>query len=335
MRQLFIDFAVFISALFYVVRRLLAFMLALIICLVGFAQTFWTIFRKSDHCENYQKQQFSNDKTNYCLNDQESRPYCGSFWDAMLSVYTMLLGEVNEELFETSVYATLLFCLFMFLMVILLANVLIAIVTDSYKVIQDTRANIVFWTNRLDFVAEMDAISNGPWKKHLKDIIGMNTEETATDDSRKIATLGSDFWRRLMDLFEDDVETSSFFFLEFWCFTTLRIVTAIFLIPGWILLGLLSAGWLWPPQIREALLTSTITKHDVAAIEDEKRKKAVENLKQEVKGFKDEFMRELAVDRAQLVQMRSAVASRKTEMSNEMKHIKRIMTMLFEQQANA
>lgn len=148
MRQLFIDFAVFISALFYVVRRLVAFMLALIICLVGFAQTFWTIFRKSDHCENYQKQLFSNDKTNFCLNDQESRPYCGSFWDAMLSVYTMLLGEVNEELFETSVYATVLFCLFMFLMVILLANVLIAIVTDSYKVIQDTRANIVFWTSK-------------------------------------------------------------------------------------------------------------------------------------------------------------------------------------------
>lgn len=46
-------------------------------------------------------------------------------------------------------FATLLFIIFMFLVVILLANVLIAIVTDSYKVIQDQRAAIVFWTNRV------------------------------------------------------------------------------------------------------------------------------------------------------------------------------------------
>ena len=69
----------------------------------------------------------------------------------------MLLGEVGENDFKDSAMATVLFIIFMFLCVILLANVLIAIVTDSYKVIQDQRAAIVFWTNRLDFVAEMDA----------------------------------------------------------------------------------------------------------------------------------------------------------------------------------
>lgn len=47
-----------------------------------------------------------------------------------------LLGEVSEEQFEDSNVGKALFVIFMFLVVILLANVLIAIVTDSYKVIQ-------------------------------------------------------------------------------------------------------------------------------------------------------------------------------------------------------
>ena len=68
----------------------------------------------------------------------------------------VLSGEVDDTQFKDNNFATWLFVLFMFLVVILLANVLIAIVTDSYKIIQDQRAAIVFWTNRLDFVAEMD-----------------------------------------------------------------------------------------------------------------------------------------------------------------------------------
>ena len=50
--------------------------------------------------------------------------------------------------------------MFAFLVVIPLSNVLIAIVTDSYAVVKDERAAVVFWSNRLDFVAEIDAIKN-------------------------------------------------------------------------------------------------------------------------------------------------------------------------------
>jgi len=45
------------------------------------------------------------------------------------------------------------------------------------------------------------------------------------------------------------------------------------------------------------------------------------------------LVQELARDRTQMVQMKSAVAERKVEIANEMKHVKRIVTMLFEQQA--
>lgn len=184
--------------------------------------------------------------------------------------------------------------------------------------------------DRLDFVAEMDAISSGPWKAKVKEALGLTATEHNFNRKKKI-TFGQDFWIRLMDLFESDVENPGMISVEFWCYLFLRVVTAIFIIPGWVLLGLLSFGWLWPPQIREHLFTSTITKHSEIAEEDELRKRAVENLRSEVKVLKEDLMQELAVDRSQLVQLKSQIAERKAEISNEMKHIKRIMTMLFEQ----
>ena len=81
-------------------------------------------------------------------NARSVQTWCNA-WDSFIDVYTMLLGEVDETVFENDTAAIILFVVFMLLVVILLANVLIAIVTDSYKVIRDKRAAIVFWMNRL------------------------------------------------------------------------------------------------------------------------------------------------------------------------------------------
>jgi ABC-type phosphate transport system permease subunit len=69
----------------------------------------------------------------------------------------MMMGEIGSETrYHTNFVAQLLYVAYAVLVVILLSNVLIAIVTDSYEIIQNDRAAIVFWSNRLDFVAEMD-----------------------------------------------------------------------------------------------------------------------------------------------------------------------------------
>ena len=151
LRSMLIEFAVFVRGVFFVVRRLSAFLISLSIILIAFAQMFNTVFRQTEYCKNQ-----PNDSREFEIllarcDETQLRPYC-EFWDSFLSVYTMLLGEVDETDFSSSGVATTLFFIFMFLVVILLANVLIAIVTDSYKVIQDQKAAIVFWTNRLDFV---------------------------------------------------------------------------------------------------------------------------------------------------------------------------------------
>jgi len=136
-----------------------------------------------------------------------------------------------------------------------------------------------------------------------------------------------------MDLFEDEID-DSVVSLEYFLYTLLRFTVAVIVIPLWICLGLPTAGWLWPPQIREAVFTSSVFKHaNEQEREDELRKIQVKKLEQEVKELKDDLVQELARDRTQMVQMKSAVAERKVEIANEMKHVKRIVTMLFEQQA--
>jgi hypothetical protein len=242
----------------------------------------------------------------------------------------MLLGEVDEEKFQTSKVATFLFCLFMFLVVILLANVLIAIVTDSYKVIQYERAAIVFWTNRLDFVAEMDAIANGPWKKPLKSCCGMGKDDKGV--ASEGSTFGKELWKRLMDLFDDDIE-ESYMSAEYFADLSLRVFTAAFIF-FWILLGISSLGYLWPPQVRVAIFTSAVRKHSSeSAEEDELRKTQVALLQRQVMDLREDLTQELAGDRTQVVQMKTQIDHRRTEMDNELRNIKRIVTMLFEQQA--
>jgi hypothetical protein len=337
LRNMLIDFAVFSGGVFYVVRRLAAFLLALSIILVAFSRMFFTIFRETDYCLNAPNNDMSEEEfvANLQCEDNQVRPWCDNY-DSFIAVYTMMLGEVREDAFEDDKFARAMFGVFMFLVVILLANVLIAIVTDSYKVIQDQRAAIVFWTNRLDYIALMDAIANGPWKTRVKLALGIDPDaEHATPFFFHLpSSFGKEFWKRLMDLFEDDIEESILSF-EFLCYSILRALTAIFIIPFWGVLGMFTCGWLWPPQIREAVFTSAVFKHaSDALLEDELRKKQVEKLKVEVEILKDDLLQELAINRTNVVQMKSLVAERKMEIQNEMKHIKRVVAMLFEQQSS-
>jgi hypothetical protein len=326
LRNMLIDFAVFVGGVLHVVQRLAAFLTALVVILVAFSQMFVTVFRQTPYCTNKPNDSVEPDK--WC--EVDYRPFC-EFGTSFLSVYTMLLGEVDEEKFLTSYVATFLFCLFMFLVVILLANVLIAIVTDSYKIIQYERATIVFWTNRLDFVAEMDAIANGPWKKPLKSCCGMGKDDQGV--ASEGSTFGKELWKRLMDLFDDDIE-ESYMWAEFFAYLSLRVFTAVFIIPFWIFLGFISAGYLWPPQVRVAIFTSAVRKHSSeSAEEDELRKTQVALLQREVMDLREDLTQDLAGDRTKVVQLKTQIDHRRTEMDNELKNIKRIVTMLFEQQA--
>lgn len=272
LRNMLMDFAVFVGGVFYVVRRLAAFLTALVVILIAFAQMFHTTFQQTEYCKYQPNDELDEIEILFDTRCEENQihPYC-HFWHSFLSVYTMMLGEVDADGVSDSQVATILFVIFMFLVVILLAQVVIAIVTDSYKVIQDQRAAIVFWTNRLDFVAEMDAIANGPWKRRLFGLLGFPEKATSghTDE-----IFGKELWKKIIELFEDEVEEGILSF-DFWAYAVLRLLAAVFIIPLWLVLGVVTVGWFWPPQIREAVLTSTVSKHssDVAKKTNDGRRK--------------------------------------------------------------
>jgi len=219
----------------------------------------------------------------------------------------------------------------MFLVVILLANVLIAIVADSYKIIQDQRAAIVFWSNRLVFIAESDSVANGPWKRRIKEKI-FGPESSNDQPKNAELTFGRELWDQLMDLFQDDVDYGSMS-ADIFLSTITRVFVALIVIPLWFIFGLLTFGSLWPPQIRGAIFTSNIRKHSSKVDEDDElRRRQTRILQREVETLKEDLQEDLAVDRTQMMQMKSDVAERKQEIQAEMKKIQQLVTMLFEQQ---
>lgn len=336
LRNMMIDFAVFAGGVFHVIRRLAAFLVCLTIILIAFSRMFYTLYEDTEFCAIDPNEGATEDEILQLMacGDLQINQWCNG-WDAFLNIYNMLLGNVDETQFQGNLTATILFVLYMFLVVILLANVLIAIVTDSYKVIQDQRAAIVFWTNRLNFIAQMDAIANGPWRKLLRKALGLQVKRQRHDSPGWTNVLAERYWKGLMDLYEDDVN-AEVFSCEYLIVSLVRLLASIFIIPAWILLGFVTLGWLWPPQIREYFFTSAIAKHSSeTAKEEELRSVQIVNIKAELAAFGEELRFELSQDRTQIVQTKSLVAERKMAINAEMKNIKRIVAMLFEQQGNS
>mmetsp|Transcript_48503 Transcript_48503/g.58525 ORF Transcript_48503/g.58525 Transcript_48503/m.58525 type:complete len:819 (-) Transcript_48503:67-2523(-) len=340
LKSTLIDFAVFVGGVIYVVRRLGAFIVALVVILVAFAQMFLTVFQQTSYCdcrcnhgENYGECTLRLDTLDMCSDKIESyelehAPFC-TLSDSLMKVYTMLLGEVDDQDFKESLVAKWLFVMFMFLVVILLANVLIAIVTDSYGVIRNQRAAIVFWSNRLDFVAEMDAMTSGPWKKKVKSILSFgDAPDGSTVDLSEGDVFGRSGWKHLIELYDDeDLSPVSF---EFWCYLVARVVTGVFIIPSWFLVGVLSAGWLWPPQMREYFLKQQASKHMHGDTLAEKRLFQLMEISNGVRNIQDEMKVEMNSDRQEVEDMKRQLVQMKSEVVSEMREIKDIMTTLFD-----
>ncbi len=355
LRKILIDFSVFSGGVFHVMKRLLAFLMCLTIILIAFSRMFYSLFYETEYCKESSKLASSATTTEefpflsamspfdeeaftkdlICEANDKKIPWCNP-WDSFLAVYTMLLGEVDETVFGDNTTALVLFVVFMLLVVILLANVLIAIVTDSYKVIRDKRAAIVFWTNRLDFIAQMDAIANGPWKSRLRSLLRLSVADNDKNNNSNYsyfeATFGKDLWNDICELFEHEtLVEDGIFSLDFVLCTLLRMV-AIVLVPFWILVGALSVGLLWPPQIRERLFVGSITNSYGSKSEQEEilRKTQIEHLKAEIGLLKHDLVRESSQHKTQIVQMKSAVAERKLETLNTLTAIKKNVVLALE-----
>jgi ankyrin repeat protein len=359
-----VQFAVFVGGVYYVVNHLIAFLLAVGIMLLAFAQMFYIVYRRHPICpvteSNVTLSMHPNGTEYYAptgdLSDC-SFPHC-NFPESFLKVYTMMMGEIGTETrYSENLVAQLLYVVYAFVVVILLSNMLIAIVTDLYEVIQHDRAAIVFWSNRLDFVAEMDAISYGT-RKRIRSLFGdrgssglapgapsevvelpngapqaASSKDNLEDDDIPGSTrYFREGWKQLMMLFDsnlyDDIDLTPGN-LEFWCYLCFQILAVVFFIPLWLIAGILTAGWLWPPQVREHLFVQKETAISRAELE-RKKLEQLKRIQTELKAFKADLSREMQTDRDDMVRLKLEVEAVQSEVLSDLMQVKELMQTLLD-----
>lgn len=258
LKFIMVGLAVFVHGVLFVVGKLWAFLVCLGVIIVAFSLMFVNLFRGSEYCPPYMNEDgfLNNDPLPQC----PSFPFC-SFKDASLACTQMLVKQlIPNGCFPTHL-SLVFFATYIFGVVLLLINVLIAIVIDSYSLIQNERSTTVFWSSRLDFVGELCAMST----------LCINTKRLRLGKhlppgGQKELSADSKAWKQLLSFYEDqELNWRSF---DFFAYLTIRILCAVVLIPCWLLIGLVTAGALWPQQIREYLLLQKTAIDELQAEDD-------------------------------------------------------------------
>jgi len=338
LRSLSVEFSVFTNGMLNVLVGLKVFFIALILFVLMFTTSFKALFFKSPWCKEP---------------DNESEPLCqpgaSGTWQAFLFTFNMLLGEVQSDPFianaDKSPTSVIFFVLFMVVVVVLLANVLIAIVTEHYSLVRNERASIVFWRDRLDFIAEMDALTNFLFNftnKFSKDksvphsdlvsqenqdsSIASNTIPSRSRDEDKYYDHNT--WDGLMEIFEpsDDLLLFSW---EFFLLTLLRLC-ALIAIPIWLVLGFIPFGLLLPGQVRRRMLSTKSDNDKVGGNQNDYRLNQLKVMHKGMKQWQESVEIEMASDRKNVIVIKNTVMELQSDVMRQMKEIKQIMTMLFE-----
>ena len=370
LKSILIDFAVFVSGVTYVTARLAAFIMSLGITLLAFAQMWYTLFRRSETCYAAAAEEGGGDAgdavpSNWTAADDLPAddlyyydfepqgedvedcepsidyPYCDSLKYSFYKTFSMLVGGVDETLFLGDTFSMALFVLYAFLEVIILLNILIAIITDLHGVVTNERAAIIFWSNRLAFITDMDMVTNGPWKKTVMGLFRLR-DDVPDGDGEGTSLVKNEaavevsweriLWKKLIECFDPEVGSGG---MGMVLHVPLRLFVSMFLIPFWLLLGILSAGWLWPPQVREGLFVQKVS---MAEDEEDKNEAWVEevgDLRGDLGAARERMVAQFLRERSDVRALRDRVRDVKGELKEELKNIKGVMTSLFEVQQQA
>jgi hypothetical protein len=179
---------------------------------------------------------------------------------------------------------------------------------------------VVFWSNKLDFVAEMDVIISGMSRcRSNDDNVGEASENSM-----------GELWKKFIYLFEDDMDDRNVFEIDFIIYTLLKFVTAVFIIPLWLSIGAITFGMLWPPQIRAKLMTSRTTSKSGNASAEHRRMKQMTTLREDVSILQDEIRADINRGRQELNDVRNVLEMAKSDIHLEMDNVKDIVAELFE-----
>ena len=136
-----------------------------------------------------------------------------------------------------------------------------------------------------------------------------------------------DVWKSVMGMFEshfyDELETRPGP-LEFCVSLLYRGLTLFVIIPVWVLLGFVTVGILWPPQIREYLFVQKATTMSRAEIERAKLAQLRE-IQGDIKALKTDIRKEMASDRDDMMRMKAEVEAIQSEVLADLQQVTDLM----------
>jgi hypothetical protein len=104
----------------------------------------------------------------------------------------------------------------------------------------------------------------------------------------------------------------------------------LFIVPAWLILGVLTAGWFWPPQLREGLFKQKIYIREEPP--DVERYELLAAAGKDISNLKDDIVKQFVRDRKVMKSMREQTKNRRKEILEELKNMKGVMSSLYEVQ---
>ena len=109
----------------------------------------------------------------------------------------------------------------------------------------------------------------------------------------------------------------------------MRFASVVFVIPIWLIVGFLTAGWLWPPQVREYLFQqkkAAISRADMA----EQVTAQINELQVEIQDLRTEIRNEMKSDRKEFALVKAEVEAVQAEVMADLLQVKEFMIHLLE-----
>jgi hypothetical protein len=145
---------------------------------------------------------------------------------------------------------------------------------------------------------------------------------------------GREIWKKLMELYDNELVDLKPFSFEFFFYSVVRAVVAFVIIPFWLIVGIFTVGWMWPPQIRVMFFTQRISHQNSRDLnESEQRTIQVNNLKTEIKELGLQLREEIGIDKREVGLIKTQLTDAKADIDTEMEAIKSIVSSLFELQS--
>mmetsp|Transcript_44438 Transcript_44438/g.135450 ORF Transcript_44438/g.135450 Transcript_44438/m.135450 type:complete len:984 (-) Transcript_44438:129-3080(-) len=256
---------------------------------------------------------------------------------------------------------TFVYVLYAFIFVFIISTVLIAVVGSHFQVFEMGHSTRVFWLNRFDFMVEIEAISNlckpfldtlcsSKGDKHgagrarntsdvvvqeIPGVVGVVTGNlehggggifVEEEEKRPMEEMWNALFSVLdLNLFKEMKLRPTM--ADFWVFVVLKLI-AMVCIFLWVIAGYLSAGILWPPQVRKHLFTARKSSAKKHKTKPDQFRQDVRCLKKRLVRTNKKFKQDIGSERTSLQDEIDSVTSAQKDMVKELAKLRTIVASL-------